>query len=221
MKTILITGASSGIGRHTAYQFAKNNDKLILTFRQNENEMQVTKNTCLEYGAKSVEIFQLDLSDNQSINKFVLSLKEKQVGIDVLINNAATILWKTLEEQTFLDIESQIRTNLEGTIKLTQGLLPIVQQLIINIGSKMGKFTRADLPVYCATKFGLRGFTQALAQSETRLSVYCVNPYLTATKMSRYKGRDPQEIASLIFHLVTRKKKPPSGSDIDAWENGS
>ena len=90
--------------------------------------------------------------------------------------------------------------------------------MIINIGSKMGKVTRPDLPVYCASKFGLRGFTQSLAQSQPHLSVYCVNPDLTATKMTKYVGRAPEEIGRLIFKLATSTTKPSPGSDIDAWE---
>lgn len=218
MKTILITGTSSGIGRYTAYQFAKSNDSLILTFHKDKSEIEITRNQCIKFGAKNIEIFQLDISDDKSIANLVLILKKKNLIIDILINNAATIFWKTLDQQTFSEIESQLRVNLEGTIKFTQVLLPVLKSMIINIGSRMGKFTRPDLPVYCATKFGLRGFTQALAQSQPNLLVYCVNPDLTATKMTKYKGRNPEEIASIIFDLASSKQKPISGSDIDAWQ---
>lgn len=216
MKTVLITGASSGIGRYTAYQFAKNEYSLILTFHNDKSEIEITRKQCFEYGAANVEIFQLDLSDDKSIAKVVAILKKKKISINVLINNSATIVWKTLDQQTTSEIQSQIRTNLEGTITFTKALLPVIKSVIINIGSKMGKFARPDLPVYCATKFGLRGFTQALALSQPSLLVYCVNPDLTATKMTKYKGRNPEEIASIIFKLISGEQKPISGTDIDA-----
>ena len=165
MQTVLITGSSSGIGRYTAYRFAENTDSLILTFYEDKKEIESTRNRCVELGARDVKIYQLDMSDDESITRFVSGLKDEKQDIDILINNAATIVWKPLAQHTLQEIVSQMRVNLEGTIKLTWHLLPLLKNMVINMGSRMGKFARPDLLVYCATKFGLRGFTQAFAQS--------------------------------------------------------
>jgi len=215
-KTILITGASSGIGQSTAIEFARHGYTLIITYKDNQRGIMDTQRVCRKAGALSVYVARLDVTSDTSIDN-LYRFCHKHVGqVDILVNNAAVISWKTLEQQSDAEIDLQIKTNLVGLIKVTKKFLPIVSTAIVNVASKMGKFTRPDLPVYCATKFAVRGFTQALAQAHPELLVCSVNPDLTATPMTNYKGRAPSDVSRIIYEVVS-EKNIPSGSDVDVW----
>jgi len=213
-KTILITGASSGIGQATALRFAKDNN-LIITYSQNQAGAEQTAQKCLDSGARDALVLPLDLSQIESIQSAVNQISAKYNQIDILINNAGTIVHGNLSEIDIKDISSQIRINLEGLIILTKLLLPKIQQSIINIGSNLGIQAKGTLSVYSAVKFGVRGFSQALAQENPSLKVYTVNPGLTATKMGSSKGMDPANVAEIIFSAAQGEYKAKSGSDVN------
>ena len=216
-KVVLITGSSIGIGRHTAYEFAKAEAKPVITYYKDKEEGEKTRAKCLELGAQEVLLLHLNLKDNESIVRCVQETAERYGKIDILINNAGVLAWKPLREQSFEEIEDQIRVNLEGLIKMTKTALPYVREMVINIGSGAGKTGYSDLTTYCATKFGVRGFTQALAEEES-IKVYSVNPGMTATRMTNFVGADPQKVAEVIFKVAKGDIRKPSGSDVDVWE---
>ena len=217
-KVVLITGSSIGIGRYTAYEFAKEGSKVIITYYKDKEEALKTYNTCLELGMPEGLVLYLNLKDNGSIVKCVNEVLDRFGYIDILINNAGVLAWKPLREQSFEEIEAQIRVNLEGLIKMTKVALPHIREMIINIGSGAGKTGFPELTTYCATKFGVRGFTQSLAQEETDIKVYTVNPGMTATRMTGYKGVSPSIVAKVILNTAKGIYRKPSGSDIDVWE---
>lgn len=213
-KVVLITGSSIGIGRYTAYEFAKAGDRVIVTYCKDREEADKTFEKCKELGMKDGLLLHLDLRDNLSIRECIRRSVEKYHSIDILINNAGVIAWKPLLEQSFEEIEDQVRVNLEGLIKMTREALPYVKEMIINIASGAGKYGFPELTTYCATKFGVRGFTQALAE-EVPLKVYSVNPGMTATRMTGYRGVHPEAVARIIFNTAEGHYRKPSGSDID------
>ena len=217
-KVVLITGSSIGIGRYTAYEFAKAGANLVITYYRDKEEGEKTKLRCLELGAEDVSLLHLNLMDNESIVRCVQETAERYGRIDILINNAGVLAWKPLREQSFEEIEEQVRVNLEGLIKLTKVALPYVREMVINIGSGAGKRGFAELTTYCATKFGVRGFTQALAQEEDRVKAYAVNPGMTATRMTNFVGADPSEVARVIYRVASGDISKPSGSDVDVWD---
>ena len=216
-KVVLITGSSVGIGRYTAYEFAKAGARLVITYYKDREEGEKTKFRCLELGAEDVSLLYLNLMDNESIVRCVQETAKRYGRIDILINNAGVLAWKPLREQSFEEIEEQMRVNLEGLIKITKVALPYVKEMVINIGSGAGKTGFAELTTYCATKFGVRGFTQALAQEES-IKVYAVNPGMTATRMTNFVGADPERVARVIFRVANGEIRKPSGSDVDVWE---
>lgn len=212
---VLITGASHGIGKYTAFEFAKNKASLYLTYHIAEKEAQQVKERCYSLGAKEVNFYRLDLGKHDSI----LMLAEKIEEIDVLINNAGVLSWKPLKEQTLEEIENQVRVNLEGLIKLTKVLLPKIRDKIINISSGAGKTGFEGLSVYCATKFGVRGFTQALREElAPEIEVISVNPGMTKTRMTDYQGVEPERVARVIYLTAIGKIKPDSQGDVDVWK---
>lgn len=212
---ILITGATHGIGKATAYRFAKEGAELFLTYNVAEDRVKEVEKKCKELGAKSVNFHQLDLRDNKSI----LALGEKVSEIDILINNAGVIFWKNLEAQSFEEIESQIKVNLEGLIKLTKVLLPKVKKRIVNIASGAGKTGYAGLSVYCATKFGVRGFSQSLrSELAGKIDVVVVNPGMTKTRMTNFQGDPVEKVAEVIFKAAVGEIRPDEFGDVDVWE---
>ncbi len=217
-KVILITGSSIGIGRATAFEFAKEGSKVIITYNKDKEEAFKAKEKCVELGSPEVSVFHLNLMENKSIVNLWENVKEIYGKIDILINNAGVLAWKPLREQTFDEIEAQVRVNLEGLIKITKIFLPYITDCIINIGSGAGKSPFPELTTYCATKYGVRGFTQSLALEERSLRIYAVNPGMTATRMTNYRGVPPEKVAKVILNTAKGLYNLPSGSDVDVWE---
>lgn len=163
-KIVLITGSSIGIGRETAQVFAEEGCKLVITYYKDKSDGEKVALKCKELGAADVLILPLNVADDKSISNIVKETVKKFGAIDILINNAGIIVWKHFSEQSKGEIEEQLRVNLEGLIKMTKECLPHIKEAIINISSGAGLEGYETLTTYCATKFGVRGFTQALAQ---------------------------------------------------------
>jgi 3-oxoacyl-[acyl-carrier protein] reductase len=217
-KVALITGASRGIGEVTAYAFAKEGCRLALTYLQNQTEAEKVKAGCLKLGAAEVRLYQLDITQDEPIRDLAKELKSDFGQIDILVNNAGILIWKFFSEMSFEEIEQQITVNLTGTIKLTNALVPIIGDSIINVGSQAGKRAGAEHIVYCATKFAIRGFTQGLAHEFPSLKVYAVNPDGINTEMNDWQGRPPEEVAKIIVQATSGDYEALSGSDLDVWE---
>ncbi len=216
-KVVLITGSSIGIGREAAYWFAKEGYKIVVTYYKDKEEAENTRKKCVDLGAKEVIVVYLDVSDDKTIKDCVKIVTDNFKHISVLINNAGVAVWNSLEKQSYKEIEDQVRVNLEGLIKLTKAFLPHTKEKIINISSGAGKTGFSDLTVYCATKFGVRGFTQALAR-ETDLKVYSVNPGTTATRMTNFSGVSADKVGKIIFDVAEDKYDLDPGSDVDVWK---
>ncbi len=217
-KVVFITGASLGIGTETAYKFAGEGCKLALTYYLDKEKALRVSDQCKKLGASEVQLIHLDVSDNASVIAAVKEVVQRFHEISILVNNAGVIVWKQLKDQTFEEIESQIRTNLEGLVKVTKMCLPHVKDVIINLGSAAGKAGYGDLTTYCGTKFGVRGFSEALAQECPGMMVYTVNPGVTATRMNEFQGMPPQDVASVILKTAKGEYKLESGSDVDVWK---
>jgi NAD(P)-dependent dehydrogenase (short-subunit alcohol dehydrogenase family) len=216
----ILTGASRGIGRATALRFARGGYRLLLGYRRNGEDAAAVAAECRGLGALEVRTHELDLENPASIAAFAREAAGSAGGDAVLINNAGVIVWKALEEQEDAEVSRQIGTNLVGAILLTRALLPHVRT-VLNVGSDLSTFGMARLTVYCAAKFGLRGFTQALALERPDLRVLCVNPDRTATGMNDFQGRDPAEVAEVIWRAAEGRYDVPNGGDVNVWEVGA
>jgi len=217
-KVVFITGSSIGIGRETAFKFAEAGWKIIISYYKDKKEAKKTAEKCKELGAKDVLVVKLDVKDSKSILNAVKEIVKRFNHINILINNAGVVVWKELIEQDDEEIENQIRTNLEGLIKVTRYCLPYIKEIIINISSGAGKTGHATLTTYCASKFGVRGFTQALAQELKGIKLYSVNPRRTKTRMTDFSGDSPGQVAEIIFNTAVGRYKIDSGDDVDVWD---
>jgi len=217
-KVVLITGASRGIGAETAVAFGKEGCNVVMTFVNEVGKAEDVQKQAKHAGAKSVELVHLDIKNEGSISAALKSILLKYGGIDILVNNAGVIRWKKFVDQNDSDIEDQLETNLIGLIKLTKKAFPHIRSTIINITSGAASHPVMDLSVYCASKYGVRGFTQVLAMENPTLNFYTVSPTMTSTEMTDYHGMPPSKVAEIIVQTAKDGYGKPSGSDIQVWE---
>ena len=217
-KVVLITGSSLGIGRETAFKFAEEGCKVVVTYYKDKNEGMAVAKKCMKLGASDILVLELNVMEVKSIKDAVKKIIDKFREIDILINNAGIVVWKSFKDHTFEDIENEVRTNLEGLIKMTRECLPYIKESIINISSGAGKEAYSGLSAYCATKFGVRGFTQAIAHELRGIKVYSVNPGTTATRMNNFRGTPPEKVADIILRSAKHELKADTNRDVDVWE---
>ena len=203
----VVTGASRGIGKHTAVLLREEGFDVIGTYNLGRKE-------AMEMESRGIAMRHLDLSDVESIKAFASSIK----ALDVLVNNAAVISWKRFREQSIEEISQQLDVNLKGTIILTRLLMGKVRKVVANVASGAGKTAYPSLSVYCATKFGLRGFTQSLAMEHPSLRIFSFNPGMTATRMTGFQGEKPERVARILVDAILGRIGPDSNYDVDVWD---
>jgi short-subunit dehydrogenase len=158
-KTILITGASSGIGKETAKKFQANGWNVIATMRNPEKETELNE-------LENSWVTKLDVLDLESIQNTVNEGINRFGKIDVLLNNAGYGAYGTLESFSRERIVKQFNTNVIGLLDVTKAILPHFRQqksgLIINISSMGGKITLPLGALYHGTKFAVEGISESL-----------------------------------------------------------
>jgi short-subunit dehydrogenase len=162
---IIITGASSGIGEATAKLFASNGYRVVLAARRIEQLNDLAQAIRLKGGRALVVL--TDITKNDQIENLVSQTLDHFGQIDILLNNAGLGRLEWLEKlDPIFDIEYQVKVNLIGMIQMTRAVLPFMierkQGHIINIGSIAGLIATPTYSVYAASKYGVRGFTEAL-----------------------------------------------------------
>lgn len=215
-KTILITGASRGIGKAIALEFASKEARVVVCYNNNKEMAELVAKEC---GHKSFAL-DLDVSDNESIINAIKYLEEKEVEIDVLVNNAGVICWKPFLEQTIEELENQVNTNYLGLLKNTSLFLPKLKEkkeaIIINISSIAAKYAPEELAPYSGTKSAVVCFTKALAKELPKnIKVYSISPGLTSTDMTNHEGVPPEKVSSVVIKVVEGEIKLESGEDLD------
>ncbi|KAK7745599.1 hypothetical protein SLS62_009777 [Diatrype stigma] len=198
-KTVVITGASSGIGRSTAFEFARaapqHGLRLVLTARRADTLKQVAADIAAEVGdGVAVLPVRLDVSKPDEVRGFVGSLPEEWRDIHVLVNNAGLVKGVArAPEIAEADTDVMFATNVTGLINMTQAVLPILLARpnggagdIINVGSIAGREPYPGGGIYCATKAAVRSFTDSLRKEliATRVRVIEIDPGQVETEFS-------------------------------------
>lgn len=158
-KVILITGASSGIGRETAKLFQTKNWKVAATMRAPEKAEDLQR-------IADIETFRLDVTDVDSIKKAIADVLEKFGRIDAVVNNAGYAVVGSFESATPEQIERQFQTNVFGLMNVTREILPYFRRekrgIIVNIASVGGRMTFPLYSLYNSTKWAVEGFSESL-----------------------------------------------------------
>ncbi len=202
-KVILVTGSSKGIGESIVKRFSKEKSKVVITYSGDPQGAEKVEAECKQLGARDTLVVHLNLRDNQSIKEVISAVEQKFGHIDFLINNAGVISWESFEKETFEDIESQVRTNLEGMIKMTLASLEQVKGGIVNVASRAGHIPYPGRATYCATKFGVVGFTKSLAMEYPDLKVFSISPGAVKTQMWDFQeGAEPDFIADSLLKAL-------------------
>ena len=214
-KTVLITGATSGIGLACARKFATNGDRLILTGRK----PQLLEEIRSELTAKGTEVLTLvfDVRDREQATKCIEGLPAEWKDIDVLVNNAGLALGLEPEyEGHYDDWDIMVDTNIKGLLTMTRLVVPSMVERdrghIINIGSVAGDAAYANGNVYCATKAAVKTITDGLRLdvANTAIRVTNLKPGLVETNFSNTRFHGDTERAANVYKGI----KPLTGNDI-------
>jgi NADP-dependent 3-hydroxy acid dehydrogenase YdfG len=194
-KIILITGASSGLGKATAEKFAAEGWNLILTARRKEKLAVVVNDIEKKYGVKTLSLI-FDVQDKKAVFEHLENLPKEWQAINVLLNNAGLALGRDpFEDANLEDWETMIDTNLKGLLYASKAVLPFIiaqKGHIINIGSTAGKEVYKDGNVYCATKHAVDAISKAqrIDLLQHQVKVTAIHPGAVETDFSivRFKG---------------------------------
>lgn len=174
MKTVLITGCSSGIGCSTALLFARKGFRVIATMRNLEKANALQKRLAEEN--MSIDIRQLDVTQDRFIQSFVKNILHDYKKIDVLINNAGSGLLGTLEQTSLSQAQEIMNTNFFGAWCMTKAILPSMRSNkaghIISVTSIGGVIGQPFNDAYCAAKFATEGMMESLAPVLKRLGIH-------------------------------------------------
>lgn len=191
-RVVVITGASSGLGRALAELLASKGVKLFLLSRTIES-------MDLAFAAEKINC---DVTDPVSIKEAFKKVAAKADKIDVLINCAGVGLVKPLEESSDDEIEKVIATNLTGNILASkegyQRMITKGSGHIVNVASTSGIKARPYETIYCASKWGLRGFTESLRLAAVKHKVRVTGVYPGGMKTNFWSGNEPTDIETFM-----------------------
>lgn len=226
-KTIVITGASKGLGRAMALHCSQKHADVILVARTEALLQQAQEEIRVLTGSAPM-ILTCDISSERDVQRMVDSIHQKYQQIDVLINNAGVGIYRESESISNQEMRRQFEINFFGAYHCIKGLLPLIKQsdsgYIVNIGSLFSRVALAENSVYAATKFALAGFTEGLRRelkpSGIGVGLMLLGAMRTSFQQNRDNGMvsvpnrfvlDPHTVAN-----VFRKHDPPEEAHRDS-----
>lgn len=236
-KVVLVTGASSGIGRASVKLFAEKGAEVVAVGR-NEAELTALQDE-LEKEGREIHISLTDLRETSQIERLVSSTIDKFERIDVLVNSAGIIANGSIEDTSLDDWDKIMDINLRSVFYLTQKSIPHLEESegnIVNVSSVAGTRSFPNVLSYCVSKAGIDQFTRcvALELAPKNIRVNAVNPGVVVSNLHKRGGMDedayeaflahskethplgkvgqPQDVANLIYFLA---------SDEASWITGA
>lgn len=224
-KVAFITGATSGIGKAIAYEFAKHGIDLILCGRRQERLDQIKKDLSSKV---NIHTLNFDVRDKDETFKVIASLPESFKTIDILINNAGNAHGlDPIQSGNLDDWDAMIDINVKGLLYMSKAIVPQMVERqsghIINIGSSAGRELYPKGNVYCASKSAVLSITEGMRidLNPFGIKVCAINPGLVETEFSQvrfkgdaiadsvykgFKALQPEDIADLVYFTVSRPK---------------
>ena len=221
--TALITGATSGIGRATAHEFAKHGINIVLCGRRQERLDSIKKAL-----SKQTDVYTLnfDVRDKEKTLEAIASLPAEFQNIDILINNAGNAHGlDPIQDGNLDDWDAMMDINVKGLLYVSKAIIPGMTERqsghIINIGSSAGKEVYPKGNVYCGSKHAVLAITEGMRidLNPFGIKVSSVNPGLVETEFSQvrfkggsqadnvykgYKALQPEDVAEVIYFAVSR-----------------
>jgi 3-oxoacyl-[acyl-carrier protein] reductase len=234
-KTVIISGATRGIGRAVAIELAKVGSNISFNFLKSKKDAESLEEEIKIFGV-TVKSFQVDIRDYGAVKLWVDETKELFGDIDIVINNAGVLKDKALALMELPDWHEVINTNLDGTFNLTRAaIIPFIKQksgVIVNITSVSGIMGMSRQTNYAASKAGIIGFTKSLAKevASYNIRVNAIAPGFIETDMLKdlredYKSQirkqiplgrlgRPEEVAKVVKFLVSDEANYITGQTI-------
>jgi len=214
----LITGASGGIGSELVARLAQGGAKLLLVGRH----LEALQALALGFPGQ-IELVQADITEAAGRDTVLLAARNFG-GLNTLINAAGNNRFSLLEQHDEAAIASLIGLNVTATLQLTHRLLPLLslqaRALVVNMGSTFGSIGYPGFAAYCASKFAIRGFSEALRRelADTQVKVLYIAPRATNTSMNsaavvamndavKVAMDDPQAVAEQVLGAIVRERE--------------
>ncbi|WP_095108394.1 SDR family oxidoreductase [Pseudomonas sp. Irchel 3E20] len=215
---VILTGASGGIGVAIAAALCASGARVLAVARRGEALAPLIEQYPQHLCWVSADLTQL--TDRRK----VLSAAQAVGGINLLINAAGVNHFAMLEQLEDSEINTLLAVNVSAPICLTRLLLPLLKEadsaMVVNVGSTYGSIGYPGYATYCATKFALRGFSEALRRelADTRVNVLYVAPRATRTSMNGAAARalnealkanvdDPHTVANAVIHAISGDRR--------------
>ena len=186
-KVVLITGASSGIGKQTAIEFAKLGSSIILVARR-KNKLEQVENELKQFNVNTL-VCVCDVSKKDQVDELSKIVLQKFDSVDILVNNAGFAIYGLVSDLSINEIESQMETNYFGMIYCVKNFLPLMLKKksghIVNVASVGASFSVPGVSSYCATKFAMLGFSEGLKHElyGTGVGLTVVSPIMVRTPL--------------------------------------
>ena len=235
--TAVVTGSTRGIGKETALLLLQKGLNVIISSRSQQSVDYIIQEIHNEFPSKKENVLGLkcDVSKYSDV-KSLVDVSVKTFGrIDVLVNNAGIVYFKSIMDTTEEEWNNTIDTNLKGVFLFIKEVLPYMIEnksgVIVNVSSGAGKSGFPNLSPYCASKFGVIGFTESIAKevANNNVKVMAICPGGVDTKMFDDIVRDgynlsnrnlmkPEQVANKIYDMIFNQKDYYNGQSIEFYD---
>ena len=205
-KVVIITGASSGIGRATALLFAENGAKVVAVGR-NQKELNTLRDEALEKDGK-IKIYLADLCETTQVERCFSYMAENFGQIDVLVNAAGIIANGSVENTMLDDWDKMMNINLRSVFFMMQKCVPLLAKTkgnIVNVSSVAGSRAFPNVLAYCVSKAAIDQLTRcsALELAPQGIRVNAVNPGVVVTNLHKRGGMEDEKYQDFLEHSKT------------------
>ena len=223
-KVVIVTGASSGIGRETALAFAREGARVVLAART-EATLRAVADAHPDLRERFL-VVPADVTKDEDARRLVATTLSRLGRVDILVNNAGIGMRATVADMPIAEVHSVMEVNFHGPLRCIQAVLPHMQRQgagqIVNVGSVLSQVVAARNSAYCASKFALMALSDSLRIElhGTGIEVISVLPTYTDTpffdhmyrhgstaRMSPFKGQHPAKVARAILRGCARHKR--------------